>query len=149
MGRWHFAFFVALSAQCATAVAQSALPQALPAKRQLIDLNASEASALLAKVKDAQRRLKAGGFVSFELLAGSVASYDATNISPRHAFLAVPFDDVWDIKRVHSDNPLWQPYRLAYAPNGLGHLYWDIEVVLAINGDIERVLMTYKPPAPF
>ncbi len=40
-------------------------------------------------------------------------------------------------------------YSLAYSPNGLGQLYWEIEVALGFNGDIERVLMTYKPPAPF
>jgi hypothetical protein len=32
---------------------------------------------------------------------------------------------------------------------GLGQLYWDIEVVLGFDGNIERVLMIYKPPAPF
>lgn len=59
------------------------------------------------------------------------------------------FQKVWNIEPVRTDNPLWQPYRLAYAPNGLGQLYWDIEVVLGINGNIERLLMIYKPPAPF
>ena len=149
MKRLHFLFIISLSAPCSSVVAQSAIAHTVPAKRQLIDLNATEASALLTKIKDAQRRLKAGEFLPFELLAGSIASYETTKVSPRHAFLTVPFDDVWEIKRVRSDNPLWQPYRLAYAPKGLGKLYWDIEVVLAINGDIERVLMIYKPPAPF
>ena len=149
MKRLHFLFIISLSAPCSSVVAQSAIAHTVLAKRQLIDLNATEASALLTKIKDAQRRLKAGEFLPFELLAGSIASYETTKASPRHAFLTVPFDDVWEIKRIRSDNPLWQPYRLAYAPKGLRKLYWDIEVVLAINGDIERVLMIYKPPAPF
>lgn len=72
-----------------------------------------------------------------------------TEVSPREAFLQVPFKKVWNIERGRTDNSLWQPYRLSYAPNGLGQLYWDIEVVLGFYGDIERVLMIYKPPAPF
>jgi hypothetical protein len=123
--------------------------QPVPARPQLRGLNAEEAKTIIAKLKDAQRRLGAGEFLPFELLAGSIASYDMTKSAPREVFLRVPFDDVWDIERVRTDNRLWQPYRLAYAPNGLGQLYWDIEVVLGFNGNIERVLMVYKPPAPF
>lgn len=130
---------------------QSAVGWAVPAPtaRQLRGLGAEDATLLIAKLEEAQRRLRAGEFQPFELLAGSIASYDETNIPPRAAFLQVPFDKVWDIERVHTDNPLWQPYRLAYAPAGLGQLYWDIEAVLGVNGNIERVTMIYKPPAPF
>ena len=93
--------------------------------------------------------MKAGKFESFELLAGSIASYEKSKVPPREAFLQVSFTSVWNVERVRSDNKLWQPYRLAYAPEGLGKRYWDIEVVLGISGNIERVSMTYKPPAPF
>ena len=149
MPRWNTLLIVGLSLLCATSVAQGETAHSVPAKRQLVGLSASEASALLAKVKDAQRRLKTGQFLPFELLAGSLASSEAAKISPRDAFLAVAFDKVWEIQRVRTDNRLWQPFKLAYAPKGLGQLYWDIEVVLGINGNIERVLMVYKPPAPF
>jgi hypothetical protein len=71
------------------------------------------------------------------------------NVSPRDAFLSIPFRKVWNIERLPSDNRLWQPYRLSYAPNGLGQLFWEIEIALGFNGDLERVLMNYKPPAPF
>ena len=135
------------NANAALAAAKELQP--VPANPQLRGLNAEEARTLIAKLKDAQRRLRAGEFLPFELLAGSIASYDMTKSSPREVFLRVPFDAVWDIERVRTDNRLWQPYRLAYAPNGLGQLYWDIEVVLGFNGNIERVLMVYKPPAPF
>lgn len=100
-------------------------------------------------MKEAQIRLKRGELLTFELLAGSAASNEAAKISPREAFLAVPFDQVWEIKRIRTDNRSWQPYELAYAPKGLGQLYWDIEVVLGVNGNIERLMMVYKPPAPF
>jgi hypothetical protein len=123
--------------------------QPVPTTRQLRGLTAEEAAALLGKLEDAQRLLKAGEPQYFELLAGSMASYDMTKLSPRDVFLDVPFQQVWDIERVQTDNPMWQPYRLAYSPNGLGQLYWDIEVALGFNGNIERVLMNYKPPAPF
>ena len=149
MKRWKFLLFVGLFIQCGTSHAQTGLARAVSVKQHLIDLSAAEASLLLMKVKEAQSSLKGGQFQPFELLAGSVASYEATNISPREAFLSVPFDEVWKIQRVRTDNGLWQPYKLAYAPKGLGQLYWDIEVVLGINGNIERVQMVYKPPAPF
>ncbi|MEO5773032.1 MAG: hypothetical protein ABIQ32_02800 [Sphingomicrobium sp.] len=149
MHRCRFLLFVGLSIQCAAGSAQTTIIHPVPAKRQLGGLSATEASALLAKVKEAQNRLRGGEFLPFELLAGSLASYEATKVSPRDAFLAVPFDEVLAIQRVRTDNLLWQPYKLAYAPKGLGQLYWDIEVVLGINGNIERVLMIYKPPAPF
>nr|WP_294846680.1 hypothetical protein [uncultured Sphingomonas sp.] len=147
---WLFLFLLAGQTVYSTAaLANPNEPHPVPAKAQLTGLNVEEATALITKLKDGQRRLGAGDFVPFELLAGSIASYDITKSSPRDVFLRVPFDEVWDIKRVPTDNPLWQPYRLAYSPNGLGQLYWDIEVVLGVNGDIERVMMDYKPPAPF
>lgn len=149
MNPLRFLLLVGLSFQCGAAVAKPANTIPVPVNRQLGGLTATDASALLAKVKEAQRRLKAGEFLPFELLAGSIASYEATKFSPRDAFLGVPFDEAWEILRVRTDNPLCQPYKIAYAPRGLGKLYWDIEVVLNIKGDIQRVLMIYKPPAPF
>jgi hypothetical protein len=149
MRRWHVLLVVVLSLQCAIGWAEPRTTLPIPAAPQLRGLSAEEAIALISKLDDAQRRLRAGEFQSFELLAGSVASYDMAKVSPRDAFLQVPFGNVWNIERVRTDNRLWQPYRLAYAPNGLGQLYWDIEVVLGVNDNIERVLMIYKPPAPF
>ena len=145
----HVLLVASLMVHCATGRAEQPGPVPVPASQQLRGLGAEDATALIAKLEAAQRGLRAGEFQAFELLAGSIASYDATTISPREAFLQVPFEKVWAIERVRTDNRLWQPYRLAYAPDGLGQLYWDIEVVLGINGNIERVLMNYKPPAPF
>jgi hypothetical protein len=148
MKYWQFLLFVGLSLQCDTAHAETGLAQSAPVKQHLMGLSAAEASMLLIKLKEAQSSLKTGDMQYFELLAGSVASFEAAKISPREAFLAVPFDEVWRIRRVRSDNRLWQPYKLSYAPKGLGQLYWDIEVVLGSSGNIERVLMVYKVPAP-
>ena len=145
----HVLFVMGLSIPSAIAWTEAVSTRQVPTTRQLRGLDAGQANALIAKLEEAQRRLRAGEFQSFELLAGSIASYDKTKLSPRDAFLQVPFKNVWDIERVRTDHRLWQPHRLAYAPDGLGQLYWDIEVVLGFNGDIERVLMIYKPPAPF
>ncbi len=134
---------------CGIGHAQEPSTIPVPAAQQLRGLTAGEAAALIAKLENAQSRLRAGEFVSFELLAGSVASNEMTQLAPREAFLRVPFRAVWQIERVPTDNPLWQPYKLAYAPDGLGRLYWEIEVVLDVNGGIQRVLLLYKPPAPF
>lgn len=149
MRRCLFLLVVVLSVQGAIGRAETRTALPVPATRQLSGLNADEANVLIAKLEDAQRRLRAEEFQPFELLAGSIASYEMVKVSPRDAFLQVPFEEVWDIKRGSTENRLWQPYRLAYAPNGLGQLYWDIEVVLGSDGNIERVLMIYKPPAPF
>jgi hypothetical protein len=146
---WNVAFTVALVGQSTIGGAQVKQSVSAPAIRQLDGLSSQDAADLIAKLEDAQRRLKAGEFQSFELLAGSIASYDKTKVSPRNAFLGVAFSSVWEVKRVRADNELWQPYKLAYAPDGLGKRYWDIEIMLSFEGKIERVTMTYKPPASF
>ncbi|MFN3776457.1 MAG: hypothetical protein ACK4SP_11940 [Sphingomonas parapaucimobilis] len=129
------------------AIAQNAFLQ--PPPRQLHGLSSTEADLLIEKLKDAQIDLKSGKFEYFELLAGSIASYEKVNVSPRDAFLSTPFDKAWDIERIHSDNTLRNPYRLSYAPDGLGKPYWKIDVILGISGDIQRVEMLYTAPAPF
>ncbi len=149
MKRWQLLLLVGLSIQCGNARAQTGIAYAAPVKQQLIGFSAAEASVLLIKLQEAQSHLKDGELQYFELLAGSFASHEATLISPREAFLAVPFDEVWLIRRLRSDNRFWQPYKLSYAPEGLGQIYWDIEVVLGSNENIERVLMVCKVPAPF
>lgn len=146
---WQIVLVLSFTAQGAAGRTQTNSSRPVPTTRQLSGLSSEDAAALIAKLQGAQRRLKGGEFQSFELLAGSIASNDKTNLAPRKAFLQIPFERVWNIERVRGDNPLWQPYKLAYAPQGLGQLYWDIEVVLDINGDVQRVLMIYKPPAPF
>jgi hypothetical protein len=133
----------------AVSSAEPTPPVPVPAERQLRGLTADEAATLIAKLEDAQRQLRAGKFQAFELIVGSIASYPATEVSLRDSFLQVQFGKALVIERVHTSNRLWQPYKLAYWPRGLGQLYWDIEVVLGIYGNIERVRMVYKPPAPF
>jgi hypothetical protein len=149
MQGWRLLLVVCLSVQSAVGWAETVKTMPVPTTRQLRGLDAEQATELIAKLESAQRSLKGGEPQFFELLAGSLASYDMTKTPPRDVFLQVPFKEVWNIERVRTDNRLWQPYRLSYAPNGLGQLYWEIEVVLGINGDIQRVLMVYKPPAPF
>lgn len=149
MRRWPFLLVVGLSVQCAACHAQPASTLPVPTAPQLWGLESDEAAALIIKLELAQHRLRAGEFQSFELLAGSIASLEMTRLPPRDAFLEVPFAEVWNIERVRTDNRLWQPYKLSYSPNGLGQLSWDIEVVLDSDGNIKRVMMIYKPPAPF
>lgn len=149
MLRRSLLIFLCLALQPAIISAQRVGTVAVPPTQQLRGLNAGEASALVAKLSEAQIKLRAGEFQSFELISGSIAGYDMVKVSPRDAFLQVSFQQVWQIERVPTDNRLWQPFKLAYAPDGLGQLYWDIEVVLGASGQLERVTMIYKPPAPF
>lgn len=139
---------------CTPALAEGQSPDPKPAstaptKRYLQGLTEREADALIAKLKDSQHRMKDGEDLFFELLSGAPASYDMTAVAPRTAFLTIDFDQTLNIELKDSGNPLWQPYRLSVVHTQLGQLYWDIEVVLASNGNIERVEMFYRPPAPF
>ena len=135
---------------CSTgSVLAAKTPEVALPERQLQGLSDEEADSLISKLEAAQGQLDKGEFQSFALLSGSIASYRAALIPPREAFLSTRFADVWNIERLETDTRLWNPYRLSYAPNGLGQLYWDIEVVLGFNGDIEKVTMLYRPPAPF
>lgn len=138
----------ALMLQPTQLLAQIDDPSVNTTKLQLHGLDAREASDLITKLQEAQAKLRAGEFQSFELLSGSIASYEATRSSPRDTFLQIPFEKVWNIERGPTDTRLWQPFNLSYAPDGLGKLYWEIEVVVGFHGKLERVTMTFKPPAP-
>ena len=122
---------------------------AVPANRQLLGISSQAADSLIAKLQDKQRALEAGTPLDFMLLSGASASSEAARMAPREAFLAIPFDRVWRIALDRTGTRSWQPYRLAYAPNGLGQPYWDIEVTLDFKGTIAKVELTYQPPAPF
>ena len=137
----------ASSACVATAQADGERPRS--ASPSLRGLSAAEADELIDKLQDLQRRLRRGENLVFELLSGAPAFYPMTTVSPREAFLRMNFDEAGFIERVQTDNRLWQPYRLVFAPNGPGRTIWDVEVVLGINGDAERVTMIYRPPPPF
>jgi hypothetical protein len=150
MRLWHALCLVALCLRPVTTSAEGTTAPPPAASVHLRGLSDAEATALISKLQEAQRRLRTGDEkLFFELVAGSLASYEMTKVSPREAFLQVAFEKAWSIERVPTQNRLWQPYKLAYAPNGLGQLYWEIEVVMGFYGQIERVSMIYKPPAPF
>ena len=127
----------------------SMVSSASAADRQLEGVSAEEASSIVTTLEESQKALRAGEFQPFTLLAGSVASYEEANISAREAFLSIPFDEVWRIRRADSETKAWQPFRLSYAPDGLGQRYWDIEVVVGSNGRLEMVTLNYKVPPPF
>jgi hypothetical protein len=115
---------------------------------RLVHLSPAEAGALIAKLEDLQRRLKADEFVPTELLSGSIASYPMAKVSPRKAFLSLRFDQIFDIEHVGKEDDFRQPYKLTFTPNGLGHLMWFVEVDVGVNGNVERIQMLYEPPPP-
>ena len=120
----------------------------LPHVRGLQDLNCSEATALISQLKDVQRSLKAGGRLTFHLLSGAPASNPMTKISPREAFLRMPFEKAFIVHRVKTDNRLWRPYKIAIKPVGTGRFIWRVEVVRGFSDNLERVEMFYGPPPP-
>jgi hypothetical protein len=128
----------------------AAQQRAGPAPAQLRGLSTGEATALIGRLRAAQAMLKGGGkSLYFELLSGAPASYPMTGVAPRDAFLRMRFEEAFLIERIATDNPLWQPYKLALAPDRPGQPVWHVEVVLGSEGQIDRVTMLYKPPAPF
>jgi len=135
---------------CSTVGAPVAVtPEAVLPERQLRGLSDEEADTLISKLEVAQEELRKGELQPFVLLAGSGASNDAALIPPREVFQSIRFAEVWDIEQVESDTRSWNRYRLAYAPNGLGQLYWDVEFVLGFYGKIAKVTMVYRSPPPF
>lgn len=135
--------------QCGVGRAQETNALAVSTARQLLGVTTEKAGALVVALEDAQQRLRSGDGASFELVAGPTASHEMANVSPRDAFLRVSFEKVWRIERVPTESPHRQSYRLTYAPDGLGRLYWDIYVVLDVNGAIQLVRMLYEPPPAF
>jgi hypothetical protein len=115
-------------------------------------LSSAEADQLIAKLQELQRKLRGGEPVVFELLSGAPAYYPMTKVSPREAFLAMPFHQAFIIERVRTNDRLWQPYRITIRPPlapGEDQVIWKIEVILGVNDHVERVEMVYRPPAPF
>ena len=105
---------------------------------------------MIERLKEAQAKLKNGEQLYFELLSGAPASDPITKVSPRDAFLQMPFDKAFIIERVNTDNLLWQPHKLAYKPAGAGQMIWDVEVVFGFSDKrFLRVQMLYGPPPPF
>jgi hypothetical protein len=130
------------------ATAQSVAEGGATVHARLRGLSSAEAEVLIAKLRELQSRLRGGEAVFFQLLSGAPASYPMTTVSPRDAFLGLTFDDIESIERMQTGNRLWQPFKLVLTPNGPGRLFWDVEVVLGFYGQVERVEMMYRPPAP-
>ena len=110
-----------------------------------------EASAeLIRKVKQAQEALRRGDKPYFQLLSGAPAFYPMTETSPREAFLNADFSRPFSVERIEEpNNPLWKRHEVVLTPNGTGQPLWEVEVVLGVNGNIERVEMFYTLPPPF
>jgi hypothetical protein len=111
------------------------------------DLTQTDAAKIIAVVRAAQEKLRKGENVYFELLSGAPASYEQTKIAPRDVFLALSFETPFSIENKSTGNRLWQPYRFEIM--GERSLVWQVDVVLGINGNLERVEMLARPPHPF
>ncbi len=107
-----------------------------------------EAQSLVERLAAAQRSLS-NGTAYFALLSGAPASYSKNEISPRDAFLALDWSDVRFVQRFETGNRFQKGYRLSVMPEGLGQLFWEVTVTLGAEGELERVEMYYRPPAPF
>jgi hypothetical protein len=111
------------------------------------DLTQADAAKIIAVVKAAQAKLRGGESLYFELLSGAPASYEQTKIAPRDVFLALSFEDPFSIEYRSTGNRLWQPYR--FEIRGERALVWQVDVVLGINGNLERIEILARPPHPF
>jgi len=133
----------------AGAPAWAAPPAPTAAEARLGGLDREAADALIGKLKAAQDALRGGGQLYFGLLSGAPAAYPQATLSPRDVFLKADFDRPFEISKPPSDNRLWVPYKIALQPDGPGRIVCDVEVVLGINGQIERVTLYHHPPHPF
>jgi len=144
---------LAIAAVAMTAAPAWAAPPAPPAPKteeaRLAGLDRGAANALIGKLKAAQDALRGDGKLYFGLLSGAPAAYPQARLPPRDVFLKADFDRPFEISKPASDNPLWVPYKITLLPEGPGRIVCDAEVVLGINGQIERVTLYYHPPHPF
>ena len=85
----------------------------------------------------------------FGLLSGAPAAYPQARLSPREAFLKADFDRPFDIRKPASEKRLWVVHQITLLREGPGRILCDAEVVLGINGQMERVTLFYHPPHPF
>lgn len=148
MNRWRLSFALGLALYATTPSARSHEPAMVTTGLFLAGLTQEDAISLIARLRDAQGKLRADEFQAFELTSGSIASYEMTKISPRDAFLLLPFESAWKIERISTKKGPHPTYRLFISPQGLGQLYWRVDVSLGFSGSIERIAMSYRPPAP-
>ena len=139
---WFLMIALALPHQTGADAHRAAPGQQVQIKLQGLGL--SEADLLIGKLRDAQRKLRAGKKLYFELLTGGPASYSIIETSPRRAFLDMNFEKPWSIERQPTTG-LRQPYELTYFP----HLMWKVNVVEGQTGELVRVEMLYTAPPPF
>jgi hypothetical protein len=111
-------------------------------------ITSDEAGTLIAKLDDAQSRIKAGEDLTFELLSGAPASYPAAKISPRQSFLAMNFGQPYAVERLPTTG-LWQHYQLTYFPPEPDALMWKVDVTTGQLAELVRVEMLYTAPPPF
>lgn len=116
---------------------------------QAQNLSCAEAVALIDQLEDAQKKLRSGEKLAFELFSGAPVLDPMTKVPPRDAFLKMPFEKAFIIRRVETDNRLWQLYKIAVKPTGSVGSIWDIEAVRGFSGEIQQVQMRYGPPPPF
>ena len=109
----------------------------------------NQVSEVIRRLQDLQQKLRRGEATYFDLLSGANASSEEATQSPRQAFLGMAFEKPFSVERAPTDNKLWQPIRLTYPIEAERRWIWEVEVVLGINGQVERVQMLKRPPAPF
>lgn len=119
----------------------------LQASPQLQGLSPVEAEALIAKLQLAQHEIAAGKAETFEILAGSPASYPAARVPPLTAFAQMSFDHPRTIAR--KPMGLWLVYQLTYFPPAPHSLMWKVTVTTGLAGELERVELLYTAPPPF
>ncbi|WP_267395712.1 MULTISPECIES: hypothetical protein [unclassified Sphingomonas] len=134
-----------------TNAAKACIAPALAPQPQTAHYNAitsADAAILIAKLKNAQIRIKAGENLTFELVAGAPAFYPATEVAPRRSFLAMDFGRPYAVEQLPSTG-LWQHYELTYFPPGPDTLMWKVNVTTGQLAELVRVEMLYKAPPPF
>jgi hypothetical protein len=82
-------------------------------------------------------------------LSGAPASFSATNIAPREAFLALEFDKAFIIERLHARSPMWRPFRFSFRSQTRERTVWQVDAVLNLYDNVEQVQVMNKVPDPF
>lgn len=109
----------------------------------------SERNLVLEKIYQAQKNIKSGKFEGFKISLSSIVSYKESKVSPRSAFLGISPKGIIKVDRVFNKNSPGKHYRIKYSENIRNNTSWDIDVIMNTNSQIEKVDISFMPPAPF
>lgn len=116
---------------------------------QLTNVEEGEALEALSRLAQFQQSVREGRVSRVELLAGGAASSTATLQSARDLLDMLPLDKALFAEKLPQGEFGRERYRFSVFPDGLGQIFWQVDLVMASDTEIARVTVLRKIPAPY